>query len=300
MILNFKQTVSFTNSQASQGLNADKNVGFRGQPLPNELARDDIKARDFAYESQLPPIRSIMYRQIQPAKRDLTSMKADSDDNPRALKRPRPLARVPTEIIMVEDSQNSQGPNCTSNQWETSPRRMLLPATSPRNLHHQSPLLIQLPSPARFESQQSEIDTPLVTPTGSFFHDRPTPVDVISSGVDSQSQFSNIDPPVSYSQLGFTPSTSQADNSQAIASLLPSHPISLRSKTGSYLSLRTSSLIRRNSSHLSSTTPRYFLRKRKVISYYANTRASASRAKQRGHNRGSSNMKRSVRRPGKT
>lgn len=270
---------------------------------PAELAKQGVKARDFAYESTLPPIRSTLFHQVQPGrftnKRVRDSLSDDSDtDGPNA-KRAKALSRVPTEIYDEETSQPtapsrgliSHRPELRSTiplatQPQTPPRRGV---TTP---HH-------TPSTPQFESQNSEIDTPLVTPSGSFQleHDY-SPVDIASTS-QPDSQFTPIqDAHVSYSQLGFTPVTSQVDDSQptTVASLSPSRlarpHLSIMSKSVARLTRRTSSLIRRTSASILSSAPRYYLRARKTITYFV-------KSKPRTHTRGSPNIKRTVRKPGK-
>lgn len=259
---------------------------------PAELAKQGIKARDFAYESTLPPIRSSLLHQVQPGlplKKRVRDSGDDSNPSGSNSKRPRALSRVPTEVFEEEESQptsrsrgligHRQDPRFTplTSQSHTSTNVGVIPSK-------------HAPSTPRLKSQNSDIDTPPVSPSGSF---RNLPMDIVSTDYQLIRAGKIVK---SHPQLGFIATSSQANESQTIASL-PSTPLarpslSIVSKHISRLTRQTSSLIRRTSGSILSSAPRYYLRARKTINYYVNS-------KPRSHARGSPNLKRTVRKAGK-
>lgn len=84
-----------------------------------------IKAIDYAYHSKLAPVPPLIHRQAQP------SIEGDPSQS-----KPRPLQRVPTEIIDENSQQSSQGYNNSRllarnpNPLERSPRRIRYPPTT--------------------------------------------------------------------------------------------------------------------------------------------------------------------------
>ena len=107
-----------------------KRVGLSaatGPPLSVDQLKEQhgIKAIDYAYHSKLAPVPALIHRQAQP-----------SIDGDSSQPRPRPLQRVPTEIIDENSQQFSQGYNNSRllvrniNPLERSPHRIRYPPIS--------------------------------------------------------------------------------------------------------------------------------------------------------------------------
>jgi hypothetical protein len=248
------------------------------QPTASELARYGIKARDFYYESDLPPIRSAIHLQVQPGP---ASQKHDRESTPEITdhppKRPRTLARVPTEIVeessldvpsrgILGRRSSSRLRRCSSMLSTFSPKLKLLP-------HSQSAL---------------ESDNRSMIRSGSFSFDarfRIRPPEASSSQLDSASQTMN--PSRSFYHLGFTIHASQSH-----APFSSPHLVRYSSCDASArLSRQTPSLITPVSSFQQTPAPRYYLRQRKPISYLMSTKSKCSR--RQGTIRASSNIKQS-------
>lgn len=214
-------------------------VGEKQERIARLLVESGIHARDFAYESTLPPIAPVRHvrQQIQPgALRRGGEFAGEEDDHEpqtfycdaetggttvglRPRKRKRPIERTPTEPVDEEPSQGpcplSGGPLRLSQRrhWgaDLAPRLLATPrkpfhpvASTPisspgnRNTHSPSQPGVQ------GTSQESEwIDTPLVTPNGSFQWPVADSSDVPASQLDSASQLP-VPEDVTFSQLGFS------------------------------------------------------------------------------------------------
>ncbi|KAF9805495.1 hypothetical protein IEO21_09027 [Rhodonia placenta] len=214
-------------------------VGEKQERIARLLVESGIHARDFAYESTLPPIAPVRHvrQQIQPgALRRGGEFAGEEDDHEpqtfycdaeaggttvglRPRKRKRPIERTPTEPVDEEPSQGpcplSGGPLRLSQRrhWgaDLAPRLLATPrkpfhpvASTPisspgnRNTHSPSQPGVQ------GTSQESEwIDTPLVTPNGSFQWPVADSSAVPASQLDSASQLP-VPEDVTFSQLGFS------------------------------------------------------------------------------------------------
>ena len=173
------------------------------QPSVAMLASLGIKVRDFAYESKLPPVQPIYRhpRQIQPAvvrtilKRQWTET-GENDPLSQSSSQPetsqKKLERTSTEPVISEPSARTLGSMTIDDSEHDSP-----------------PIDSQQMPPPIFKSQESEpyIDTPLLTPKGSFQWPIPDTSNVPASPIpasqsDTGSQATAPEAP-SFSQLRF-------------------------------------------------------------------------------------------------
>ncbi|KAK0461988.1 uncharacterized protein EV420DRAFT_1242894, partial [Desarmillaria tabescens] len=159
------------------------------QPQPEDLAKFGIKARDFAYESKLPPIPP--FRRKPPQSGLMRSPKrlrrfgeedVDNEDVFSAGKKPK-LQRVDTEPVIEE------------------PPSQRMPAYS--DITKLPPLLLPSSQPPIYDSQESEpyVDTPLVTPNGSLNWGFKDTSSIPASQLDTASQ-ATIPDLISMAQLG--------------------------------------------------------------------------------------------------
>ncbi|KAJ7124341.1 hypothetical protein C8R44DRAFT_783325 [Mycena epipterygia] len=93
---------------SSPSLSLEQNLeGPRKQPSVADLAALGIKARDFAYESTLPPIPPFVRRQVQPGAsvaRSLKRMRREPEEDPGGGMSPRKLRRRETQLRLPETS----------------------------------------------------------------------------------------------------------------------------------------------------------------------------------------------------
>ncbi|KAI0053673.1 hypothetical protein FA95DRAFT_1552180 [Auriscalpium vulgare] len=206
-------------------------------PSLEQLAAENIKVRDFAYESMLPPLPSIpRFRLAMPfvqqgqkgglGPRPLKRLKSrhdyDPDEDPFVLttsngedlsSKSKPLSRKSTEPILAPEEYSqpqepdgvfARRPGFSDLAYYSPPPR---PSATPRPLlspQRAMPLATTFLMESQEESQGP--DTPLVTPAGSLLW--PAPVldtsAIPASQLDSESQVPVQEDDVSYSQLGFS------------------------------------------------------------------------------------------------
>ncbi|KAF8505900.1 hypothetical protein F5888DRAFT_1652660 [Russula emetica] len=166
-----------------------------------------------------------------------TSQSQESDQQHESVNRSRPLERKSTEPVIIPERESqrpyrdvghadfSQNPS-SSQAAQRSPRPTLTPTTPiavTRTPTKFSPVSLPFPFPATKRltteggSQESELstDTPLVTPKGPLTWPSPyITSDLPASQLDNNnSQAPALDTMPTYSQLGFSPSFSQAPDS---------------------------------------------------------------------------------------
>ncbi|KAJ3509254.1 hypothetical protein NLJ89_g5319 [Agrocybe chaxingu] len=278
-----------TAGPSSQPANQEvKQKPDREKPSEGQLAKLGVKVRDFAYESKLPPVRTIYLqpRQVQPsAPQGLQRQDTEENESFLQSQGARPLERTNTEpAAAAAPPSRTRGfldlANYTldSNNLDSQP-----PVVNPESRASIGPPEIV------FESQDSDMlpnDTPIVTPNGSSQWDVEDINDIPASQLDTESQAPESEI-VSYSQLGFSqpselssqPAPSQGDilllNCSPLTPLpsSPSNaapsPLALRKSTSSILSQSCVSSSNYPKAHSNSntttvTSPRYNLRKRTI------------------------------------
>ena len=134
------------------------------------LARHGIKVRDFAYESKLPPISSWFQRQIQPMpplKRSNSDREDGGDECHLHDKDPMAAKKTKLERELTEpDIQDSSATALVPKRGRVFTN--LLHEDEPDQGSQVSEHSRQHQWPPRFDSPKPCVDTPLVTPNGSF------------------------------------------------------------------------------------------------------------------------------------
>ncbi|CAA7260070.1 unnamed protein product [Cyclocybe aegerita] len=278
-----------TAGPSSQPANQEvKQKPDREKPSEEQLAKLGVKVRDFAYESKLPPVRTIYLqpRQVQPsAPQGLQREDTEEDESFSQSQGVRSLERTNTEptVAAAPPSRTRGFLDLANYTLDSNSLDSQTPMAYP-----ESQASAGLPEIV-FESQDSDMppnDTAIVTPNGSFQWDVEDTSDTPASQLDTESQAPEPEI-ISYSQLGFSqpsePSSQPAPSEGDISLLncspltpLPSSPsnaapspLALRKSTSSILSQScvsssNSPKARSNSNTGIVASPRYNLRKRTI------------------------------------
>lgn len=262
-----------------------------GQPSREALAEHDIKVRDFAYESTLPPIAAFRIRQVQATPNRPMKRARQSEDEEDAESSSNPtnrLERTVTEPV-VDDSLATTRTRVRArgianinlyDPFIDDPNVQTHLVNSQQSNPDTDTLSQSQPSLQYLTSQESDnepelaepyIRTPIVTPNGSLRWETSTaPIidnsSLPASQLDTSSQAQDTAPELlSYSQLGFSQIEDEMETQMETDAPMHEHPSTpLPSLTSSSPLPRAASSSRRIPSQVPdvSPSPRYHLRKR--------------------------------------
>ena len=184
------------------------------QPSIEKLAKFGVKVRDFAYESTLPPVRTIYRhpRQVQPSvPRQIQREDTEPEDGRLSQSQSQPqgisqsVKRTLTEPVAPEEAGPSQINRMGAFLgFPASPNTEDATESQTPDLIMDDPESSQM-TPFTIDSQDSEVyvHTPIITPSGSMQWDVNVTSSVPTSQMDTDSQMA---PPevFSYSQLGIS------------------------------------------------------------------------------------------------